>query len=230
MREISSWTIRQFILSIWFSSSLIRSNISIIFALAWVVAFRNVSFWLLIRSFTSSIFSSRALIFSSFARAEIAANRVSSFVILVFKRKIVSRIVLIEFFKATTRFIISCETWADCEWNVERKYEKDEYEKDEYEKDEYEKNAADADAVDADADDADDADDANDADDADDANDADDADDVDDADDADADADSTIIEDEKKKRRARERTRDLIDRKKDSEVRTLLIHWSEDAC
>jgi hypothetical protein len=39
-----------------------------------------------------------------------------------------------------------------------------------------------------------------------------------------------IIEDEKKKRRARKRTRDLIDRKKDWKVRALLIHWSENAC
>ncbi len=139
---------------------------------------------------------------------------------------------MIEFFKATTRFIIFCETWADCEWDVEKKYEKDEYEKDEYEKNEYEKNAADVDTVDADVDDvdADDVDDVDHADDANDVDDVDDASDVDDVDDVDVDVDSTIIEDEKKKRRTREWARDLINRKKDWEVRILLIHWSEDAC
>ncbi len=234
MREISSWIIRQFIFLIWFSNFLIRLNISIIFALTWIVAFRNVLFWLLIRSFIFNIFSSKTLIFSSFARTKIAASRVSSFVILVFKRKIVSKIILIKFFKTTTRFIISCETWTDCEWNVERKYEKDEYEKDEYEKDEYEKNeyeknivdadVIDVDVVDDDVVDVDDVNDANDVDDVDDAN------DVNDIDDVDVDVDSTIIENKKKKRRARKRTRDLIDRKKDWKMRTLLIHWSKDAC
>ncbi len=116
---------------------------------------------------------------------------------------------MIEFFRTTTRFIISCETWVDCEWDVEKKYETCEYEKDEYEKNEYEKDAVDADAADVDVADVDAAD----------------ADDVDDAD-----VDSTIIEDEEKKRRTRERTRDLIDWKKDWKVRTLLIHWSKDVC
>ncbi len=178
----------------------------------------------MIRSFIFNIFSSRALIFSSFARAEIAANRVSSLVIFVFKRKIVSRIILIEFFRAITRFIISCETWTDCEWDVEKKYEKDEYEKNEYEKDVVDADVVDADADDVDADDVDDVDDANDV------NDADDANDVDDVDNVDVDVNSTIIENEKKKRRTRERTRDLIDREKNWKVRVLLIHWSEDAC
>ncbi len=187
----------------------------------------------MIRLFIFNIFFSKALIFSSFARAEIAVSRVSNFVILVFKRKIISRIILIEFFRATTRFIIFCETWVDCEWDVEKKYEKDEYEKDEYEKDEYEKNeyekneyeknaadvdVADVDVVDVNVDDVDDVDNANDVDNVNDAN------DVDDVDNVDVDVDSTIIENEKKKRRTRKRTRDLIDRKEDWKVRTLLIH------
>ncbi len=129
------------------------------------------------------------------------------------------RIILIEFFITTTRFIIFCETWVDCKWDVERKYEKCKYEKNEYEKDEYEKNVVDADAADVDAADVDAADvDVVDADDTD-------ADDVDDVD-----ADSTIIENEEKKKRARKRARDLIDREKDWEVRILLIHWSENVC
>jgi putative NADH-flavin reductase len=128
---------------------------------------------------------------------------------------------LIEFFKTTTRFIIFCETRIDCEWDFERKYEKDEYEKDEYEKNKYEKdeykkneykkNVVDVDVVDVDVVDVD-------------------AVDVDDVDDVDVDIDSIIIENEEKKKRAREQTRVLIDRKKDWKVRILLIHWSEYVC
>ncbi len=130
-----------------------------------------------------------------------------------------------------TRFIISCETWADCEWDVERKYEKNEYEKDEYEKNEYEKNAVDVDVADVNVNDVDVADvDIDDVDDANDVDDVNDTNDVNDVDDVDVDVNSTIIENEKKKRWARKRTRDLIDRKKDWKMRTLLIHWSKDAC
>ncbi len=99
---------------------------------------------------------------------------------------------MIEFFKTTTRFIISCETWADCEWDVERKYEKNKYEKNEYEKNVSDVNVIDVDVDDVDVDDVDDVDDANNVDNVDDAN------DVDDVDDVDVDVDSTIIENEKK--------------------------------
>ncbi len=136
---------------------------------------------------------------------------------------------MIEFFKTTTRFIISCETWADCEWDVERKYEKDEYEKNEYEKNEYEKDTVDVDVVDVDVNDVN-ADDVNNVDDTNNVDDVDNANDINDVDDVNVNVNSMIIENEKKKRRTRKRTWDLINRKKDWKMRILLIHWSKDAC
>jgi hypothetical protein len=184
-------------------------------------------------------FFSRTLIFSSFVRAKIAVSRVSSFVILVFKCKIISKIILIEFFKTTTRFIIFCETWADCEWNVEKKhekneFEKNEFEKNEYKKNEYKKNVVDVNVVDVNVVNVDvvdiNVDDVNDVNDANDINDVDDANNVNNVDDIDVNVNSTIIKNEKKKRRTRKWTWDLINRKKDWKMRVLLIHWSKDAC